>query len=146
MWVSSNGNQFTVWILPIKGVREENGIYHLEVVAIDELPQFSSSPLNVDPKPHNGVKPYLKLFDSQYWSYCFNSVKFFQTKVNLLSAGKKIGGTNLKSPIKPCLSIQIRRFFVNGFYPTTPCFSMIYDLVKCHSIDAKVGGPEMSKA
>jgi hypothetical protein len=57
-FVSSNGNQFTVWILPIKGVREENGIYHLEVVAIDELPQFSSSPLNVDPKPHNGLKPY----------------------------------------------------------------------------------------
>ena len=49
-FVSSNGNQFTVWILPIKGVREENGIYHLEVVAIDELLEFSSSPLNVDPK------------------------------------------------------------------------------------------------
>ena len=54
-FVSCNGNQFTVWILPIKGVREENGIYHLEVVGIDELPDFSSSPLNVDPKPSNWV-------------------------------------------------------------------------------------------
>ena len=61
-FVSSNGNQFTVWILPIKGVREENGIYHLEVVAIDELPQFSSSPLNADLKTQNGVKPYLKFY------------------------------------------------------------------------------------
>ena len=61
-FVSSNGNQFTVWILPIKGVREENGIYHLEVVAIDELLEFSSSPLNVDPKSHNWCETNLKLY------------------------------------------------------------------------------------
>jgi hypothetical protein len=80
-FVSSNGNQFTVWILPIKGVREENGIYHLEVVAIDELPQFSSSPLNVDPKPHNGLKPYRNFHCQVFFSYC--STKEQTTPLNL---------------------------------------------------------------
>ena len=80
MWVSSNGNQFTVWILPIKGVREENGIYHLEVVAIDELPLFSSSPLNVDLKYHNWFETNLKIYclflrrKSQFITKCDGSV------------------------------------------------------------------------